>query len=472
MKNKQFSNVNQWLGIPYAKANRFQKPELLSFDPNGQYNQSGPASLQNFDISWLNTDKGASEDSLNLNVWSPAHVNEKLPVVVYIHGGGFEYGANSQDTSDLSGMVATEKVVGVSINYRLGIFGWLSLTQYGEPFKETTNLGLQDVITALQWVKQNIEQFGGDPNNITVEGHSAGAFISTALLSAPSAKGLFNRLLLFSSSAARIIPRWWAEELAHKVIVELGIQDTPEQLIKMDAKTLMSAFSKVQPRGYGETHGIDNKILGTVDDSYLENGIIKAHPLEVLANGEHKDVDIVFSTTTAEVDWYAINTPDAFRPESFDELVEELIKWSKVPRSRAVEIVKFYAEGRSPIEAKSLMYTDFCFLIPASRGALAHAKSGGRAYLLNVGPTENNPAVHGTEMYGIVGQKQPDATEEQIKRDQIVTDTVYNLTYQNYDLLWQPVTNKIYTKDIGQRPYEGTTYTKRILELFRGIDRP
>lgn len=157
-------------------------------------------------------------------MWAPEDVgDEPLPVIVYIYGGGFELGANTQTTSNASGLAATGRAIGVSPNYRLGPFGWLSLSQYGGALEEATNLGLQDIITALQWVRKNIAQFGGDPNNVTVTGHSGGAYSTIGLLAAPAADGLYHHLAAFSGGASRIVPAWWAEELALTFLTELGI---------------------------------------------------------------------------------------------------------------------------------------------------------------------------------------------------------------------------------------------------------
>ncbi|MGO4568041.1 carboxylesterase family protein [Rhizobium sp. 2YAF20] len=146
-------SIRSWLGIPYAIAERFRRPVLLPFNPDRPYDQKGAAPLQAGNISWLEADNGLSEDCLNLNVWAPEDAGEKpLPVIVYIFGGGFEMGANTQTTSNASGLAATGRAIGVSLNYRLGPFGWLSLSQYEGVFADATNLGIQDIIAALMWV--------------------------------------------------------------------------------------------------------------------------------------------------------------------------------------------------------------------------------------------------------------------------------------------------------------------------------
>ncbi|MGI4741318.1 MAG: carboxylesterase family protein [Janthinobacterium lividum] len=112
---------------------------LLPFDPNQAYDQKGPAPVQAGNTSWLEADNGFQEECLNLNVWAPSEVGAApLPVVVYIFGGGFEIGANTQTTSNAAGLAATGRVVAISLNYRLGPFGWLSLSQYGRALAEAT----------------------------------------------------------------------------------------------------------------------------------------------------------------------------------------------------------------------------------------------------------------------------------------------------------------------------------------------
>jgi para-nitrobenzyl esterase len=224
--------VRSWFGIPYATADRFRSPKVLPFDSELPYDRKGSAPLQAGDTSWLEADNGFSEDCLNLNVWAPADAGDRpLPVIVYVFGGGWMLGANTQTTSNASGLAATGRAIGVSLNYRLGPFGWLSLSQYGGALAEATNLGLQDIIAALHWVKENIARFGGDPDNVTVTGHSAGAYSSLSLLAAPSADGLYHHLAAFSGMPARQVPAWGAEERAHAVLTSLGLQDDPEHLL-------------------------------------------------------------------------------------------------------------------------------------------------------------------------------------------------------------------------------------------------
>jgi len=468
------NSIRSWLGIQYAIAERFRRPTLLPFDPDRSYDQNGPAPLQAGDTGWLEADGGFSEDCLNLNVWAPEHTgNRPLPVIVYIFGGGFELGANTQTTSNASGLAATGRAVGVSLNYRLGPFGWLSLSQYGGVFAEATNLGLQDIITALQWVKANIARFGGDPNNVTVTGHSAGAFASLALLATPLADGLYHHLAAFSGMTSRLVPAWGAEQRALDVLTALGIQDDPQKLLNIDGKLLAETMSKTQLADPGARHGIDNNVIAIVVDRTQPGGIIANHPLRVLETGRHRDIDILLSSTTYETDWWVLHKTKDFDPGSISELVKEFATTNRIPHSRARAIIEAYdIDGRTPVQVRGALLTDFSFTLPHVRAALTHAAAGGNAHLLSVGPVEDAHAVHGTEMYGIVGQERPGASEEQVVRDTFVRDTLLDFAEGNRDRLWTAVSAEPTTKGIGNMPYHATAHAAEVFRTFKGIERP
>lgn len=467
-------SVRSWLGIPYATAERFRSPILVPFNPGLQYNEMGPAPFQAGDTTWLEADNGIREHCLNLNVWAPQNAgDEPLPVVVYIFGGGWVLGANTQTTSNASGLAATGRVIGVSLNYRLGPFGWLSLSHYGGALAEATNLGLQDIITALKWVRQNIARFGGDPNNVTVTGHSAGAFNSLALLAATSADGLYHHLAAFSGMPSRQVPAWGAEERALAVLTELGMQDDPEQLLSVDAKLLAEAMSKTISADPGAAHGIDSDVIAIVDDRTQPGGVLADHPMRVLESGRHKAIDILFSNTTGETDWWVLYKTDDFDPGSIENLIEEFATRNRIPRSRARKIIATYdVDGRTPVQVRGALLTDFSFTLPQARGALAHAAAGGNAHLLSVGPVEGAPAVHGTEIYGIVGHERTGISEEQMVRDTFVRDAVLTLAEGSLNTMWDAATAEPTTKGIGNPPYDPTTHAIEVLHTFEGIERP
>ena len=200
------------------------------------------------DISFTNL----SEDCLNLNIWTPARTaDERLPVMVWIHGGGFQAGSGAEPRHDGEAF-ARKGVVLVSFNYRLGVFGFLS---HPELTKESGrnasgNYGMLDQIAALRWVQANIAAFGGDPRNITIFGESAGSFAVSALMASPLAKGLFHKAIgesgAFFSGALGLRPLPASEEQGTKFGSSIGAESL-EALRAKPADELLAAAMKTQP---------------------------------------------------------------------------------------------------------------------------------------------------------------------------------------------------------------------------------
>ena len=334
-------------------------------------------------------------------------------MAVYIHGGGFEYGANTQITSNAAGLAASGRVVGVSVNYRLGALGALSLSQYGGRLAEASNLCLQDVIAALTWVKQNIAPSAATPTT-SPSTATAPAPTPPSGCSAPPPRTACTGAWPGSPAGPPVsIPAWWAEELAHRFVTELGVADNPDKLIDLDTASLVAALRKVCPTDLGVRGGVDNKATGVVLDTGQPGAVVHAHPMDVLASGAHRDIDVLLSMASDDMGWWVANDLDRFDPHTVDRVTDEVAGW-RIPRSRAKKIVDTYDQGgRTPAEVRAALMTDYLFALPAARGALAHAAAGGNAHLLVIGPAEGAPAVHGTEMYALVGQEQPGRSPEQ-----------------------------------------------------------
>jgi para-nitrobenzyl esterase len=163
-------------------------------------------------------DAGPSEDCLHLNLWMPAEpATKKLPVMVWIHGGGFTAGATSEPRQD-GGNLSKRGVLVVSMNYRMGIFGFFSHAELDREsgHDASGNYGLLDQVAALQWVKKNIALFGGDPGNVTIFGESAGSFAVSALMASPLAQGLFQRAIgesgAYFGTTLELLPRAQSEK--------------------------------------------------------------------------------------------------------------------------------------------------------------------------------------------------------------------------------------------------------------------
>jgi para-nitrobenzyl esterase len=237
-----------------------------------------------------------SEDCLTLNVWTPAHpAGEKLPVMVWLHGGAFESGAARMTIYDGSAL-ARRGVVAVTLNYRLGPLGFFGYPQLdGEARAEhvpTANYGILDQIAALKWVRANIEAFGGDANNITLFGESAGGISVLALMTAPAARGLFQKAIIQSGGGRWIAPSLEASsgkylsahQLGEKTARAFGL-GSEEALASMRGKSWQAILDKVAALGVVDyAPFLDGQLLTGQIEEVFEDGRQAPVPLIVGAN--------------------------------------------------------------------------------------------------------------------------------------------------------------------------------------------
>jgi para-nitrobenzyl esterase len=225
------SGIRVFRGVPYAQPPsgelRFRPP--VAPEPwlgTRDATSFGPAAPQH-SLPWFGWISAAGrahgEDCLSLNVWTPGLDGARRPVLVWIHGGGFLVGAGSTALYDGADLARRGDAVVVTFNYRLGALGYLHLGSLpGEEFADSTNLGVRDQIAALEWVRDHIELFGGDPGNVTIFGQSAGAMSVGALLGAPRARPLFHRAICQSGAADHVLERDAAHDVACTFLRELG----------------------------------------------------------------------------------------------------------------------------------------------------------------------------------------------------------------------------------------------------------
>lgn len=214
-------------GIPYAKAERFMPPRPADkWDTVMICDQWGPQAMQGGRNS--RNEKEMSENCNVLNVWT-TDLKAKKPVMLWCHGGGFDSGTSAWNP----GMgLAKKDVVVVSLNHRLNIIGFLDLSATGDPrYKYSGNVGMMDVVAALEWIRQNISAFGGDPDNVTVFGESGGGGKVGTLMCMPQAKGLFHKAIIMSGTILNVNNKAMTEELGLAVLKELGIPADQVELI-------------------------------------------------------------------------------------------------------------------------------------------------------------------------------------------------------------------------------------------------
>lgn len=243
-------------GISYAKAERFmppQDPEPWEGVQTALY--YGHQCYQAPRLTWEDDceaflyqwdDGTQSDDCQYLNVWTKGiNDGKKRPVMVWLHGGGYAMGASSELPFYDGANLARKDVVMVSINHRLNILGFLDLSDFGEKYKYSGVVGVMDMVKALEWVKRNIEAFGGDPDNVTIFGQSGGGGKVNILMGTPSAKGLFNKGIIESGSMLSLADHASASEMARLTVNKLGLNEkTIDQIQTIPYSQLLNAATE------------------------------------------------------------------------------------------------------------------------------------------------------------------------------------------------------------------------------------
>lgn len=291
-----------WKGIRYAAAPvgdlRFREP--VPPDPWAEVADAttfGPACPQTA-ISNIPLDLGApqGEDCLRLNVWvsSDTQPGDGKPVLVWLHGGAYVLGAASQALYDGHRLVGGGDVLVVTVNYRLGVLGFLDLSSL-DPRNFDSNVGLHDALAALRWVRDNIAAFGGDPHRVTLFGESAGAGMVTTLLACPASQGLFVGAIAQSSPATSVYDRARAERVAESFLGRLGIApDEAHRLSGAPMTALLAAsqevFDEVPARNPGTLAFVpivDGKLLHDYPVKLAQEGRLNPVPL-IIGTNKHE----------------------------------------------------------------------------------------------------------------------------------------------------------------------------------------
>ena len=309
-----------------------------------------------------------SEDCLYLNVFAPVSDGAKHPVMIWIHGGAFVIGAGSQSIYDGS-RLASRGVIVVTINYRLGAFGFLALADAGGSAAGGTGTeGLADQIMALDWVRRNIAAFGGDPENVTVFGESAGAMCVAALLTSPLAQGLYHKAILQSGGAHIGYDREQSARVAHAVLRALSLAPRDAHLAAdVPAGLLLKAQTAVLASAHD---GKDLQKLGRLPfQPAMDGQLLTARPIDALRGGAAKEIPIITGTTHDE--WRLFTAADPrLRLMSSDSLESHV---AHVGGDATPALLRAYATG-SVFDRYNAFMGDRTFAVPAER--LLEARAG------------------------------------------------------------------------------------------------
>lgn len=334
VEGKDDGAVHTFLGIPYAAPPvgdlRWRPPQpATKWTGVRKATEFGAHCMQGKVYGDMNfRDPGGSEDCLTLNVWVPAKApSAKLPVMVWIYGGGFAAGSTSEVRQDGT-YLAQQGVIVVSMNYRLGIFGFFTHPELAKESGHNAagNYGFMDQLAALKWVHENIAAFGGDPGNVTIFGESAGSFSVSAQMASPLAKGLFQRAIgesggAFHSDGLKFEARSAREEEDVKTVsAKLGVS-TLAELRAIPAQKLLDEFAPPKSPGFDFGPDVDGYFLPEPVPAIFAAG--KQNDVALLAGWNHDEdiFEIAFNPQKPSAD-----TLKATAEKEFGEKAPEFIK--------------------------------------------------------------------------------------------------------------------------------------------------
>jgi para-nitrobenzyl esterase len=363
--------TSAFLNIPYAApplgAGRFAAPRPHEpWDGVRDATVPGPTAPQSarrlgaVDMTpYFGTGWSRGEDYLTVNVFAPAEAGGGLPVMVFVHGGGFVAGSTRSALYDGSAF-ARDGVVLVTLNYRLGVAGFLDLP--GAP----ANRGLLDVVAALRWVRENIAAFGGDPDNVTLFGQSAGATITGGVLATPEAAGLFRRAVVQSGSGLGAFTTEQAARVTRAVAESLGVAPHADAFASIPDERLVEAASA--PTGIDLRTGTHvDPLIGLSPFSL----VLDTQPAESVAAGLGAGVDLLVGTNAEEGNLYLVPVGTYAGSTAAD--VEAAAARSHPRPERLVEAYRASRPGASPAELRSAVMGDALFGVGSRALASAHA---------------------------------------------------------------------------------------------------
>lgn len=363
--------VERFLGIPYGAdtggAGRFRKAkpaaDWVSTRAATEFGKRCPQPVIDKPNAIIGFSKlPVSEDCLNLNVWAPAKKSSKRAVMLWLHGGGYGFGSSADPYYDGTNLAKKEGVIVVSINHRLNGFGYLNLGPEAAG-QFDANVGEQDIVLALQWVRDNIARFGGDPDNVTVFGQSGGGGKISALLAMPSGKGLFAKAIIQSGSDPRIRTPEESLTLRDKVLAAAGLK--PGEALKlreMPLEKLIEVFNKVGVLNFWP---------------FVDGAVVPTHPYDTAANPVSANVTLLVGTTRDEAN--SVLAPDQSFKAIDDAKAGMMAMMLAGPEysKEAIALYQRYMPGEPARQIVSRIMTDKMFSWTAAK--LADAKSAQKA---------------------------------------------------------------------------------------------
>ena len=380
------NDIYIYKGIPYAKAERFMPSTAPdAWEGIRSSRAYGPTCPQAKRMGWYSDESAFSfnwddgfpdEDCLRVNVWTPGvDDGKKRPVMVWLHGGGYAAGSGQELPSyDGTNMAKEYDVVVVTLNHRLNVLGFLDLSSFGAKYAKSGNVGLMDLVAALQWVHDNIGAFGGDPANVTIFGQSGGGGKVSTLLATPSANGLFHKAIVQSGSMLRTMDARYSRRIGEETVRLLGLDAASiDSLARVPYNELLAAGEKAvaNVRQQAEKEGdVSCFIFGWAPT--VDGNVLPAQPFDPVAPAQSKDIPVMIGTTLHE--FTASTYVPAFRTIGQEQAVGML---RQKYGDRTDEFVSLFGKVYPGYQPKDLMDVDFTFRPGAVEQASLKASQGG-----------------------------------------------------------------------------------------------
>ena len=331
--------VYAFKGVPYAAstggANRFQPPQArqpwqgVRDSAELGLRCAAPQSTAQAEYVVMDRREPAGEDCLCLNLWTNGLGKGKRPVMLWLHGGGYRVGSAGASLYDGTNLAAKQDVVFVAANHRVNFWGYLHLSETGlDRFAQSSNMGMLDIVAALEWIKANIAQFGGDPDNVTVIGQSGGGGKTSTLLGMPAAQGLYHRVVVMSGSEVRSQTRADAAETVERALAALDLKPSQaERLLDMPYYQL-------------------REMLGSGPYRYsplMDGRTIPQHVFDPVAPAMSANVPMLIGSTETEVTWSVQQHYDPLDDAALLHYAQRALETSE---AKTREVLAVYRKGR------------------------------------------------------------------------------------------------------------------------------
>lgn len=364
--------VFQFCGIPYAAPPVGERRFKAAEPPTSRSDildatRFSPAAPQLPSVGMTNTAPvDWDEDCLYLNICTPAIDDRKRPVLVWIHGGNYRSGQGGIPWYNGASFATNGDIVVVSINYRLGALGFTDLSRFGDEYSTSGVNGTLDQIKALQWVQNNITNFGGDPARVTIAGESAGGFSVGTLLGCEEAQGLFHRAIPQSGAAHHTLSKKEGQQVTDLLLEELNV-DSAESLQEAAAIEILDAQNRVDSR---YSAAIESGVMAFYP--VVGTPLLPVGPREAIQEGMGKDVVVLTGSNKDE------NTLFVMQAISEERLAKQAGHYGK---PSLADDYREILPGASATDIYVAMGTDFSFKLPAIRLAEDRAATGARTWL-------------------------------------------------------------------------------------------